>query len=76
MDLPAGARAPPIADAREVTVRWDEPDPPTGLGHGHDPRDRAVPVHDDHLGAVLDRAKMLRQTVLELGDLHVCHGQI
>jgi hypothetical protein len=47
---------------------------PAGRRQGHNSRDRAVPIHDHNLGALLDGAKMLGEAVLELGYLDLSHG--
>lgn len=64
----------PITDLRKLACGLEQPNVPAGRRQGNDSCDRAVPVHDDNLPATLDCPKVLGESVLELGDLHLSHG--
>ncbi len=75
IDLPASALATPIADIGKGASRWEKADSPPGL-EGHDSGYGPIAIRDDYLGALLDRPQMLRQPILQFGNLHSSHGHI
>jgi hypothetical protein len=42
--------------------------------NGDDPRDGSISIGHCHLGSRFDRAEMLRQAILQVGDLDSFHG--